>query len=91
MDSQLKARWIEALRSGKYKQARYRLKQGDALCCLNVGFKVKTGRPAPAKIESGFVAAELGIPPEHFTTLVLMNDFDMKSFPEIADYIEANL
>lgn len=33
----LKARWLEALRSGKYKQARGRLRdESGAMCCLGV-------------------------------------------------------
>ena len=28
--------WVDALRSGKYQQARGALKTGDAYCCLGV-------------------------------------------------------
>lgn len=40
MDAQLKAKWVEALRSGKYRQARSALidnhPMGKAFCCLGV-------------------------------------------------------
>jgi hypothetical protein len=32
----IKARWLEALRSGKIKQARSALRKGDSMCCLGV-------------------------------------------------------
>jgi hypothetical protein len=36
MDYQIKQLWIDALRSGEYKQGRGRLKRDDAYCCLGV-------------------------------------------------------
>lgn len=36
MDSTLKAKWLEALRSGKYKQGNGYLRKGDEYCCLGV-------------------------------------------------------
>jgi hypothetical protein len=37
MNSEVKAKWLEALRSGEYKQARYRLRSLDnSFCCLGV-------------------------------------------------------
>ncbi len=36
MDPILKAKWIEALRSGKYKQGKGVLRYGDEFCCLGV-------------------------------------------------------
>lgn len=37
MDPVVKAKWIEALRSGKYKQTKEKLKaRGGAMCCLGV-------------------------------------------------------
>ena len=36
MDRKLKAKWVVALRSGEYKQARGMLKSDDAYCCLGV-------------------------------------------------------
>lgn len=36
MNAQIKARWIEALRSGNYQQGKGHLRTGDAYCCLGV-------------------------------------------------------
>ena len=36
MDANLKAKWVEALRSGKYKQGRNYLNSKGAFCCLGV-------------------------------------------------------
>lgn len=38
MDKKIKARWVKALRSGKYRQGRrsLRSKEGDRFCCLGV-------------------------------------------------------
>lgn len=37
MDATIKQQWVDALRSGKYRQARGRLRDdGDAMCCLGV-------------------------------------------------------
>lgn len=36
MDKELKARWIESLRSGKFKQAQNTLCDGEGFCCLGV-------------------------------------------------------
>ena len=36
MNSQIKQKWIDALRSGKYPQAQSKLYSGDGFCCLGV-------------------------------------------------------
>lgn len=36
MKPEIKQRWVEALRSGKYTQARQRLCMGGGMCCLGV-------------------------------------------------------
>ncbi len=36
MNQEIKARWVAALRSGEYRQARGMLRDGDAFCCLGV-------------------------------------------------------
>lgn len=36
MDAQIKTKWVEALRSGKYKQGRSALRIDDTYCCLGV-------------------------------------------------------
>ena len=36
MNPVIKAKWVAALRSGKYKQAQGSLRQGNKFCCLGV-------------------------------------------------------
>jgi len=36
MNQEVKKAWIEALRSGEYKQTTGRLRRGDSYCCLGV-------------------------------------------------------
>lgn len=36
MDAQLKAKWVEALRSGDYQQGMNYLRRGNSFCCLGV-------------------------------------------------------
>ncbi len=36
MKAEIKKRWIDALKSGEYKQGRGRLKDGGSYCCLGV-------------------------------------------------------
>lgn len=36
MDPEVKKKWLEALRSGKYKQGKGKLKRSDTYCCLGV-------------------------------------------------------
>lgn len=36
MDPEIKAKWIVALRSGKYEQTQKSLRTGNAFCCLGV-------------------------------------------------------
>lgn len=36
INEELKAKWVEALRSGRYKQGTRFLRKGDAFCCLGV-------------------------------------------------------
>jgi len=36
MNAEFKAKWVEALRSGRYLQGHQRLRRGDTYCCLGV-------------------------------------------------------
>jgi hypothetical protein len=36
MNPEVKSKWLEALRSGKYKQGQRRLRTADKFCCLGV-------------------------------------------------------
>jgi hypothetical protein len=86
MDTQLKAKWTAALRSGEYEQATRTLqtKSGGAFCCLGVLNDILGAQQdysVPDKL--------LG----DFWTLADMNDgnnCERHTFAQIADYIDAN-
>lgn len=102
MDAELKAKWTAALRSGELKQAKGRLKRGDALCCIGVLAQVQNctwdDNDTP-KTEQQWLAVSGnnvlyskyagGLDVEQQQKLAEMNDSG-KSFAEIADYIDAN-
>lgn len=91
MDAELKRKWIEALRSGKYEQGRYEFKNKDGrFCCLGVLCRVAD---EPISGWAGgnwrFVNKATGSP-NTSDLLARMNDGG-KTFPEIADWIEKNI
>lgn len=92
MDPELKAKWVEALRSWKFKQTREGyFKRDNSFCCLGV-LCVVAGQPALLDDEGGnwnFVDGEAGLAGVSWK-LATMND-DGASFPDIADWVEANL
>jgi hypothetical protein len=47
--------WIEALRSGEYKQARGSLEKNDGFCCLGVGCKLFIEESKIEKNRYGFI------------------------------------
>lgn len=103
MDPEIKAKWVEALRSGKYTQARGTLKKevegsGVSYCCLGVlcevaglAYAAWQGIPPEASLD------KVGLPDGEALKLTQMNDgcdevlLSSMSFPVIADYIEKNL
>lgn len=105
MDAQLKAKWVEALRSGKYQQVRGTLREGKrGFCCLGVLADIQgcswAGHGIP-EIE-GISVINRTIPGhlqevhagalaiDDQRTLAAMNDSGVP-FTEIADHIEGHL
>lgn len=104
MDAKLKKKWIKALRSGRYKQARGTLKRGTAHCCLGVLYRIQRG---DFKEISGLQTSYLptgfegGLTKDRTTDLAARNDGTYSTltkgqhrehdFNEIADYIEKYL
>jgi len=89
MDANLKTKWVEALRSDRFEQARRELQScdGGSYCCLGVLCVV-------AEIDLGNIDAayrRLEKLVGNYDPLVDLNDIKGKSFADIADYIEANL
>lgn len=99
MRAEVKKAWVDALRSGKYKQGRGALRSGgNEYCCLGVLIDVLGIDWYPPSdsvmgdsysIEDSFTY-EPKLHPLDSSTLIMMNDEDEMSFAEIADYIEEN-
>lgn len=106
MDSEIKAKWLEALRSGKYAQGSGALRNyNNAYCCLGVLCDII--EPAAwsrvawsthyeyegnyARSLSPSIKWKSGISANTETLLTEMNDIDKLSFNEIANWIEASL
>lgn len=53
MKPKIKQLWIDALRSGKYKQGSGQLRDGDEYCCLGVLCEVYRNRTKHGKWEDG--------------------------------------
>jgi hypothetical protein len=106
MKVEVKKRWVEALRSGEYKQGREALRTTDnEFCCLGVLCDIvgvewtlgagreygHYGRPQKVAYPDKRVYEACGLDDSHEGTLVKMNDDAGKTFTEIADWIEGNL
>ena len=95
MDASLKTKWVKALRGGKYEQGYARFERdGRWFCCLGVLCSVAGEKTASGVSDNWSFADEvLGrmTSGENWSDhLSVMND-SRATFPEIADYIEANL
>jgi hypothetical protein len=108
MDKEVKARWLDALRSGKYKQGTGALKTSDGrYCCLGVLCTVekpvewdearRTMYEGDLVLKGSWsglsnnLLVRWDIPRGQMNDLIALNDDDIKSFNEIADYIERNM
>lgn len=86
-----KAKWVKALRSGKFEQTDGTLKDKDGYCCLGVACHLLgIADRALEKTTEGY--GQTWLAPQGFSleaseTLASMND-DGKSFRAIASYIE---
>ena len=94
MDAKLKAKWVKALRSGKYRQGTGRLKREredgeDEYCCLGVLREIQPNIPSVFD-DKLLDASVCGIPRETQQVFAEMND-DRASFEEIAYRIEKEL
>jgi len=90
MDAQLKAKWVEALRSGEYKQTTDQLKSDDdCYCCLGVLCVVAdiSTDIGAGDVAYNWLTSKIG----DWSPLVEMNDQLGKTFAEIAAHIEASL
>lgn len=99
MDTAIKRIWVMALRSGKFKQGKGALYNWhkQEYCCLGVlclVAKLEIGGSNTVIVDGvnmGYCPIINLIPVGSYSRLMKMNDYENKSFPEIADYIEENL
>lgn len=107
LPKKFKAKWLQALRSGKYDQGSSTMLKDDKYCCLGVGCKV-LNIPESEIEENGFpFKSIIKKIPKYFDNnvegvaewqdkLSYMNDGVLayqraQSFKQIANWIEANL
>jgi hypothetical protein len=107
MNKVIKKEWVERLRSGKYKQGKYRLRDSNNnYCCLGVLCEVYVDEkliPEPILVDengpysygkegnTSLLPLEVRLSSFWASELMCMNDKLDRTFPEIADYIEQNL
>ncbi len=104
MNKKLKAAWVKALRSGKYRQVRGMLHHkghGNSYCCLGVlcdvaekTTKFKADRDEYGRIVGGLLddqPSRFGLRRYQRDKLVELNDKAKLSFKEIADHIQKNI
>jgi len=106
MNSEIKAKWVEALRSGRYKQTRGRLRDTQGMCCLGVlcdilhpegweNYDSSFQFRQEVKMPPAEILREAGLPTSTelgsvADKLAIKNDTGA-SFSEIADCIENRL
>ena len=103
MKKTFKKQWVEALRSGKFRQGAGALYEDRTYCCLGVlckvsGMDARSIRKVTDPDEDGTTNSTLGpellkkfgLTDEEQCHLAEMND-DGKSFKVIADHIDATL
>lgn len=97
---EFKKKWIDALRSGEYKQGKCSLYADGAYCCLGVA-GILNGLSHKEMLNKSNAGDEIytkvtpiRLDENTMNTLIGMNDGtdeEQKSFNEIADYIQENL
>lgn len=77
LDRKVKSKWVRALRSGKYRRAKYQLKDQGAYCCLGVLCEVlkQPYGEDQAALGVGF-RKRIGLTSEAESALVGLNDGD---------------
>lgn len=97
MDAEIKAKWVEALRSGRYEQTTGFLRRSNGrFCCLGVLCDVRgTTIEADRRNEEAYQSIAEFLGEDQMTELWYRNDgahgHYQHSFGQIAEWIEANL
>lgn len=97
MSPELKSAWVAALRSGEYKQCTGQFQEGNCYCCLGV-LCLAAQKPIQGDLGDNYEfvrqalnASSPQIPNDPVVILTGLNDTRRMKFPEIADWIEANI
>jgi hypothetical protein len=100
LPEKFKLKWIKALRSGKFKQAKGVLRRGEGYCCLGVACVAADIKDVPRSPVISLIGEKFENVPNVIRggcstnyvveRLVEMNDSGV-SFSEIADWIEKRL
>jgi len=104
LDKEIKKAWIEALRSGKYKQGQLSLKHNNCYCCLGVlceinhkldeyGYIIEGGKEylneeLEKEFNIGYNGYFKGFSINEKLCLTELNDFTDFTFEQIAEVIE---
>lgn len=103
MNEEIKAKWVAALRSGKYQQTSGQLRRNEgessSFCCLGVlcdvvnpdAWKHESHEDGTFLSVSGRIARLAGLSHAASSVLTDWNDSKRKSFEEIAAFIEQDL
>lgn len=104
MDTELKQKWIDALRGGSYKQIRGSLHDGYGYCCLGVLCDLVDSSWTPigrthhhscgdetGEMLSRSFRENIGLSKDLHDNLIQLNDEDKYSFGEIVHFIKKNL
>ena len=98
MKTEVKKKWLKALRSGKYKQGRKQLQDNAGYCCLGVLACIADPHGTTWEAADGSFGyyknqrALVGhIPNNAITDLIGLNDTEGKTFSQIANWISKNV
>lgn len=99
MKTEVKKKWLKALRSGKYEQGRGQLRFNNEFCCLGVLACVVDRDEKTWYAEDGGFGYEASqqqrltgrLSRATVNQLIRMNDTDSKSFKAIANWIDKNV
>lgn len=96
MEPKIKAKWIKALRSGKYKRAKEALKTDKGYCCLGVLREVMDPADRRSLDNGGFYLnyrqlRQCGLRADQQEELANLNDDGGYSFNMMAKHIEKTL
>ena len=90
MNKLVKAKWLKALRSGKYRQSREFLRGKYGYCCIGV-LECVMGNKVGIGTQSTRLVPNTGLTQRALEKLVGLNDKAKYSFKEIANWISKNL